>query len=348
MRGVVFDSVGAVRVDDLPEPRVEEPGDAIVDVTLTAVCGSDLHAYHGKLPMTAGESMGHEGVGVVREIGAEVTAVAVGDRVVLPFGVCCGDCWYCRSGATSLCAQWRYLGFGAYGGGLAGTQAERVRVPGADVNVLPIPDDVDDERALFAGDVATTGYYGAALLDPRPEEAVAVVGGGPVGFCAVQALRAMNVGTVLLLDLEDSRLALGEAAGAIPIRAGGDVDVSKAVKEHTGGRGADAAIDAVGLVPGYESALRVTRRGGRVCVLGVYGPDERIEVRMGAYWVRQLRLVFAGVCPVQAWWGRTMELLRGGELDPRPLISHRLPMEDAAEGYELFARREATKVLLRP
>jgi threonine dehydrogenase-like Zn-dependent dehydrogenase len=100
MRGVVFESVGAVRVDDLPEPRVEEPGDAIVDVRLTAVCGSDLHAYHGKLPMTAGESMGHEGVGVVREIGAEVTAVAVGDRVVLPFGVCCGDCWYCRSGAT--------------------------------------------------------------------------------------------------------------------------------------------------------------------------------------------------------------------------------------------------------
>jgi threonine dehydrogenase-like Zn-dependent dehydrogenase len=344
----VFDSVGAVRVDDLPEPRVEEPTDAVVDVTLTAVCGSDLHAYHGKLPMNPGESMGHEGVGVVREVGSAVGAITAGDRVVLPFGVCCGDCWYCRAGATSLCAQWRYLGFGAYGGGLAGTQAQRVRVPGADVNLLAIPDDVDDEIALFAGDVATTGYYGAALLEPRPDETVAVVGGGPVGFCAAQALRALGVRTVLLLDLEESRLALAREAGAIPVRAGDDIDVAKAVKAHTEGRGADAAIDAVGLVPGYETALRATRRGGRVCVLGVYGPDERIEVRMGAYWVRQLRLVFAGVCPVQAWWGRTMELLRSGAIDPRPLVSHRLPLEDAAHGYELFARREATKVLLRP
>jgi threonine dehydrogenase-like Zn-dependent dehydrogenase len=348
MRGVVFESVGAVRVEDLPEPTIEAAGDAVVDIAVSAVCGSDLHAYHGKLPMVAGESMGHEGVGVVREVGASVRQVAVGDRVVLPFGVCCGACWYCRSGATSLCADWRYLGFGAYGGGLAGTQAERARVPGADVNLLRVPDDVDDERALFAGDVATTGHYGAALLEPRPDEVIAVVGAGPVGFCAVQALRAMGVETVLALDLEESRLALAAEAGAIPVRAGEGMDVSKVVKEHTEGRGADAAIDAVGLVPGYETALRVTRRGGRVCVLGVYGPDERIEVRMGAYWVRQLRLVFAGVCPVQAWWGQTMELLRTGAIDPRSLVSHRLPLEEAAVGYELFARREATKVLLRP
>jgi threonine dehydrogenase-like Zn-dependent dehydrogenase len=348
VRGVVFDAVGSVLVDDLPEPKVEEPGDAVVDVTLTAVCGSDLHAYHGKLPMTAGESLGHEGVGVVRDVGSSVRSFAPGDRVVLPFGICCGECWYCRSGATSLCAQWRYLGFGDYGGGLAGTQAERVRVPLADANLLVIPDDVDDERALFAGDVATTGHYGARLLEPRPDEAVAVVGAGPVGFCAAQALHSMGVGTVLLLDREESRLALATHAGAIPVRVGDDVDASKAVKEHTGGRGADAAIDAVGLVPAYETTLRATRRGGRVCVLGVYGPDERIEVGMGAYWVRQLRLLFAGVCPVQSSWQATMELLRSGALDPRPLISHRLPLEDASTAYDLFDRREATKVLLRP
>jgi threonine dehydrogenase-like Zn-dependent dehydrogenase len=221
-------------------------------------------------------------------------------------------------------------------------------VPGADVNLLTIPGDVDDERALFAGDVATTGHYGATLLEPRPDEAVAVVGAGPVGFCAAQALRSMGVRTVLLLDREESRLALAKDAGAIPVLVGDEVDASKAVKEHTEGRGADAAIDAVGLVPGYETALRVTRRGGRVCVLGVYGPDERVEVRMGAYWVRQLRLVFAGVCPVQSTWAGTMELLRTGAIDPRPLVSHRLALEDAARGYELFDRREATKVLLRP
>jgi 2-desacetyl-2-hydroxyethyl bacteriochlorophyllide A dehydrogenase len=348
VRGVVFEAIGAVRVDDLPDPAIEEPGDVVVDVTLTAVCGSDLHAYHGKLPMVSGESLGHEGVGVVREVGPSVRSFAPGDRVVLPFGICCGECWYCRSGATSLCAQWRYLGFGEYGGGLAGTQAERVRVPLADANLLRIPDDVEDERALFAGDVATTGHYGAGLIDPRPDEAVAVVGAGPVGFCAAQALRSMGVRTVLLLDREESRLALAQDAGAIPVRVGDDVDVSKAVKEHTQGRGADAAIDAVGLVPAYETTLRVTRRGGRVCVLGVYGPDERIEVKLGAYWVRQLRLAFAGVCPVQSSWQATMELLRSGAIDPSPLISHRVPLEDAAAAYDLFDRREATKVLLRP
>ncbi len=348
MRAVVFRAVGEVGVDDLPDPSIEEPGDAVVDVTLTAVCGSDLHAYHGKLPMVSGESLGHEGVGVVREVGQSVRSFAPGDRVVLPFGICCGECWYCRSGATSLCARWRYLGFGDYGGGLAGTQAECVRVPLADANLLRIPDDVDDERALFAGDVATTGHYGARLVEPRPDEAVAVVGSGPVGFFAAQALRSMGVRTVLLLDREESRLALAKHAGAIPVRVGDDVDVSKAVKEHTEGRGADAAIDAVGLVPAYQTTLRATRRGGRVCVLGVYGPDERIEVQMGAYWVRQLRLVFAGVCPVQSSWQATMDLLRSGELDPGPLVSHRMPLEEAATAYDLFARREATKVLLRP
>jgi threonine dehydrogenase-like Zn-dependent dehydrogenase len=347
VRGVVFDAVGSVRVDDLPEPAIDEPGDVLVDVTLTAVCGSDLHAYHGKLPMESGESLGHEGVGVVRKVGSSVRSFSPGDRVVLPFGICCGECWYCRSGATSLCARWRYLGFGEYGGGLAGTQAERVRVPLADANLLRIPDDVDDERALFAGDVATTGHYGARLLEPGAEESVAVVGAGPVGFCAAQALRSMGVRTVLLLDREESRLALAKEAGAVPVRVGDDLDVSKAVKEHTEGRGADAAIDAVGLVPAYETTLRATRRGGRVCVLGVYGPGERVEVQLGAYWVRQLRLVFAGVCPVQSSWQGTMELLRGGGLDPAPLISHRLPLEDAAEAYELFDRRAATKVLLR-
>jgi threonine dehydrogenase-like Zn-dependent dehydrogenase len=169
-----------------------------------------------------------------------------------------------------------------------------------------------------------------------------------VGFCAAQALRSMGVRNVLLLDLEESRLALAAEAGATPIRVGEDVDVSKAVKEHTDGRGADATIDAVGMVPAYETALRATRRGGRVCVLGVYGPDERVEVRMGSYWVRQLRLVFAGVCPVQSSWRATMDLLRAGGIDPRPLVSHRLTLEEAPAAYALFDRREATKVLLRP
>ena len=270
---------------------------------------------------------------MVREVGPSVRSFAPGDRVVLPFGICCGECWYCRSGATSLCARWRYLGFGDYGGGLAGTQAEAVRVPLADANLLRIPDDVDDERALFAGDVATTGHYGARLVEPETGRG----GGrrrrpGRSGSSRHRRCGRWACGRCCCSTARSPGSRWRRHAGAIPVRVGDDVDVSKAVKEHTEGRGADAAIDAVGLVPAYQTTLRATRRGGRVCVLGVYGPDERIEVQMGAYWVRQLRLVFAGVCPVQSSWQATMDLLRSGELDPGPLVSHRLPLEEARHG----------------
>ena len=347
MRGVVFERAGAVRVGDLPEPRIEEPGDAVVEVTRSAICGSDLHPYHGRFPMNPGESLGHEAVGVVREVGEEVRRVAPGDRVIVAFGIACGSCWYCRRGQTSLCDRFRNLGFGEYGGGLAGTQAERVRVPMADVNLLEIPDGMDDERALFVGDILTTGFYGVSIAEPEAGDTVAVVGAGPVGFFCAQAALARGAGRVLLLDVEPSRLELAGRIGAVPVPVGGDVDVSRAVKAQTDGRGADVAIDAVGLVSAYETAVKVTRRGGRISVVGVYGP-ETTEIRLGHYWVRGLRVLFAGVCPVHAWWEHALAAVASGAIDPLPVISHRLPLEDAPSGYELFDRREATKVVLHP
>jgi alcohol dehydrogenase len=346
MRAVVFQGEGRVAVRDVPEPAIVDPGDAIVRVALSAVCGSDLHFLHGKAPLDPGDVIGHEAVGVVEQVGTAVTRFRPGQRVVTAFNVACGVCWFCRNGQTQLCDDWRMLGAGLFGGELPGTQAELVRVPVADVNLLAVPDDVDDERAVFVGDVLTTAWYGASISEIRAKEVVAVIGAGPVGFLLARAALALGAGTVLSLDRLADRLALVERAGAIPV----DVtarNAKTAVDEATGGRGADVAIDAVGHPDAFLSAVDVVRRGGRVTVVGVY-TGERVEVQLGVWWARALDIRLGGICPVHAWWDRALGELRAGRLDPTPLVSHRLALEDAAEGYALFDSRRATKVVLRP
>jgi threonine dehydrogenase-like Zn-dependent dehydrogenase len=346
VRAVVFDQVGSVRVAELPDAAVEAPGDAVVRLTRTAICGSDLHFFHGKTPVMPGESLGHEGVGIVASVGADVRRFTPGDRVVVAFNIACGVCWFCARGQTQLCEDFRNLGAGVFGGSLGGTQAELVRIPAADVNLLSVPETVDDESALFVGDVLTTGYYGASLADARVDDVLTVVGCGPVGFCCIQAARSLGVDRVLALDREPSRLALAERAGAEPVDIGARHPAT-ATAEATEGRGADVVIDAVGSVPAFESAIDVVRRGGRVVVLGVYA-GESVELQLGVFWARALDVRFAGITPVHAWWARAMDALVRGDLDPSPLISHRLPLEDAPQGYRLFARREATKIILIP
>jgi threonine dehydrogenase-like Zn-dependent dehydrogenase len=346
VRAVVFAGEGLVRVEDVPEPRIEASTDAIVRVTTTAICGSDLHFFHGKTPIDPGEVLGHEVAGVVERAGDDVRGVHPGDRVVASFHMACGRCWFCRHGQTGLCDDDAILGAGPFGGGLAGAQAELVRIPAADVNLLPIPDDVDDERAVFVGDVLTTGVYAAALADPAPEDAVVVVGLGPVGFCTVQALRARGAASVHALETDPARLRLAEVAGAVGIDAV-RTNPEMALARATGDRGADVVIDAVGSPAAYEGALSIVRRGGRVVVVGIYA-GEVVELQLGVYWARALDVRFAGLSPVHAHWEHAMSLLRERRVDPLPLVSHRLPLEEAPKGYELFDRREASKVLLHP
>lgn len=346
MRAVVFEDVGRVRVTEVPDPVLEDPGDAIVRVTLSAICGSDLHFFHGKTPIEPGEGIGHEAVGVVESVGSDVTGIAPDDRVVVSFQIACGRCWFCRRGQTQLCEGFRNLGAGAFGGNLPGAQAERLRVPTADVNLLKIPDGMDDEAAIFVGDIATSGYYAATLGTIGTEDVVAVVGAGPVGFFCVQAARALGARRVFALDREPERLALAARVGAEPVHVG-ERHPATVLAEATDGRGADVVIEAVGSVAAFETAADVVRRGGRVVVLGVYA-SETVELQLGVYWARALDLRFAGVTPIQAWWGPTMAAVADGRIDPRPLVSHRLPLAEAAHGYQLFAAREATKVLLIP
>jgi len=346
VRAVVFDGVGSVRVSDVPDPEIADPGDAIVRVTRSAICGSDLHFFHGKAPLDPGDVIGHEAVGIVETVGSDVRDFGVGERVVVAFDIACGACWFCRRGETQLCEDFRNLGAGAFGGGLAGAQAERVRVPVADVNLLRVPDEVDDERALFVGDILTTAVYAAAIGEISDEDTVAVVGVGPLGYLCVQAAIARGARQVLALDREPARLALAAAAGAVPI----DVSArhpSTAVAEATDGRGADVVLEAVGDPRAYESAIDVVRRGGRVVVVGMYA-GESVSVQLGVYWARALTVRFAGICPVHAWWRAAMDEVVTGRIDPMPLVSHRLPLEEAPRGYALFDAREATKVLLVP
>jgi threonine dehydrogenase-like Zn-dependent dehydrogenase len=346
VRAVVYRGPGRVEVAEVPEPQIEDPRDAIVRVAVSAICGSDLHFVHGKAPLEPGETIGHEAVGVVERAGDGVGHFAAGDRVVVSFAIACGACWFCRAGQTQLCEEARILGAGLFGGSLGGAQAELVRVPNADVNLLAIPDAIGDERAVFLGDVLAAGYHAAELADVAAGEAVAVVGGGPVGNLAAQATMLREPGDTIVVDLEADRLSLAERAGAVAVHAG-ERNPQTAVYERTEGRGADVVIEAVGSTAGFACALDIVRRGGRVVVVGMYA-SEVVDAQLGVWWTRALDLRFTGLCPVHAMWERARAELERGRIDPMPLISHRFPLEQAPRGYELFDQRRATKVLLTP
>lgn len=334
-----------VRLADVPEPVIEEPDDAVVRITRASICGSDLHYLHGKTPVDPGGVMGHEAVGVVESVGSAVRRVSPGDRVVLAFDIACGRCWFCRKGETALCEDVRMLGGGPFLGSLPGTQAERARVPVADVNLLRVPDAVEDERALFVGDALTTGYYAAAIAGISPGDVAAVVGAGPVGYFCAQAAKALGA-HVFAIDPDRARLGIAARTGVSTVDPG-ERHPETVLAEATEGRGADVVIEAVGSPTAFESAVSIARRGGTVVVVGLYA-GETVDLQLGVFWARALTLRFTGLCPVHAWWERSMGEVEAGRIDPLPIVSHRLPLDDAPHGYELFDRREAMKVVLTP
>ncbi|MEX2457638.1 MAG: alcohol dehydrogenase catalytic domain-containing protein [Actinomycetota bacterium] len=346
MKAVIYEDVKTLRVGDVDDARIEDPGDAVIRVTTAAICGSDLHFYHGKAPLSPGETIGHEGMGVVTEVGSEVTKFKPGDRVVMAFDPVCGECWFCLKGQTALCSSFRNLGAGMFGGGLGGTQAEYTRVPTADFNLLAVPEGLDDEQAVFLGDILTTGVYGAGIAGIQPGDTVAIIGAGPVGFFAAQAAKMHDPEQVLVLDMQADRLALADKVGTTPINVS-ERNAASAVDELTDGRGADVVIECVGNLSAFESAVGVVRRGGIICIVGMY-MTESYELQMGISWGRGLTYRFSGIAPVHAWWERGLQAVRDGTIDPLPIISHTLPLDEAVEGYRMFDAREATKVLLKP
>jgi 2-desacetyl-2-hydroxyethyl bacteriochlorophyllide A dehydrogenase len=347
MRAVVFAGDGKVRIDDVPAPQVREPNDAVVEVSLSAICGSDLHLLHGKTPgMRIGGVIGHEFVGTVTDAGGDVSAFEPGDKVLGSFLIACGRCAACRRDRFNHCEDRRALGLGSLTGDLDGAQAESVRIPEADVNLLKLDDSAPDEAALFGGDVLATAYYSVEMMEIAEGETVAVFGGGPVGLLTAAAARARG-GRPIVLDQDPSRVAFARERLELDAGDVSQFEPTSVVSEFTLGRMADVAIDVVGAVAAFKTALRCIAPGGRVGIVGVYGA-ERAEVSMGQLWIRGVDLRFAGMANVQAHWRAALDDVRSGKIDPTSVITHRLRLEDAVEGYELFESREAMKVTLRP
>jgi 2-desacetyl-2-hydroxyethyl bacteriochlorophyllide A dehydrogenase len=344
MRAVTFQGPGEVRVSDVPEPELSGSTDAIVQIEATGVCGSDLHIYHGRVQIEPGFTIGHEYVGTVIEVGEDVREVAVGDRVLGCFQTACGHCYFCRRGWFHKCDASRTFGHGATLGSLQGTQAERALVPSADLVLRRVPEGMSDEVALFAGDVMGTGFHAVVDSGLQPGDVAAVLGLGPVGLCAVQAARAAGAAHVIAVDFVAERLAMAESFGAQAVHLQ-EGDPRAAAREMTAGRGVDVCIDAVGHPKALDLALRLTRKCGNVQAIGVYA--ERAEVHMGLLWIKSLH-VCAGHANVIGHVDRVLALMDAGVLDPGPLVTHHMSLDDAPEAYALYDKREALKILLLP
>jgi len=345
VKALTFQGAQTVRVDDVPKPTLGGPDDALVRVTTGAICGSDLHLYHERIPIQAGAVLGHEFVGVIEEGGAHVSRVKAGDRVVACFFTYCGNCFYCRRGWFAQCESKTVFGYGKHFGNLGGGQAEYCVAPNADHTLEPIPDAVSDEQALFVGDILATGFFGAERAGVEAGDAVAVIGCGPVGLMAIMSARLMGAARIFAVDMVKSRLEMAERLGAVPID-GSAQNSSEAIKAETGGHGADRAIEAVGLSATIETAIHSVRRGGTVSVVGVPDTMSGDFPYMKVWWDD---LTFTGgVCNVPSYMRRLLDLIAAGRLDPAQIVSHRMKLEEGVLAYEMFDRREATKILLTP
>ncbi|MGG6293154.1 zinc-dependent alcohol dehydrogenase [Leptolyngbya sp. AN02str] len=388
MRALCWHGAGDVRVDTVPDPTILNPRDAILKITSTAICGSDLHLYDGYIPtMKSGDILGHEFMGEVVELGAAVKNLQIGDRVVIPFTISCGNCFFCQRDLWSLCdnsnpnawmAEKLYghspsglFGYSHLLGGYAGGQAQYVRVPFADVGALKIPEGLTDEQVLFLTDIFPTGYMAAENCDIQPGDTVAVWGCGPVGQFAIRSALMLGAERVIAIDRFPERLDMARLGGAEVLNYE-EVETGVALKEMTGGRGPDCCIDAVGMeahgtgfMAAYDSikqtfrletgrasvlreAIVACRKGGKVSVPGVYGGFID-KMPMGAF-VNKGLTMRSGQTHVHKYLGPLLERIRNGEIDPSFVITHTLPLEEAPNAYKIFRDKQENciKVVLKP
>jgi threonine dehydrogenase-like Zn-dependent dehydrogenase len=389
MKAVCWYGKNDMRVETVPDPEILNPRDAIVKITKSAICGSDLHLYNGFIPgMEKGDIIGHEFMGEVVEAGPGVNNLQVGDRVVVPFPISCGNCYFCSEGLFSLCENsnpnaplaetlWGHSPAGIYGyshllGGYAGGQAEYARVPFADVDHIKIPDELSDEQALFLSDIFPTGYMAAENCNIRPGDTVAVWGCGPVGQFAIRSAFLLGAERVIAIDRIPERLQMAEEGGADLINYLEVDSVVEALKEMTGGRGPDACIDAVGMEANghgaryaydrakqammletdrpiaLREAIRACRNGGTVSIPGVYG-GLIDKVPIGAMMNKGLTIK-TGQTHVHRYMRPLLERVQKGEIDPSFVVTHRMSLDEAPEGYDLFNSKqdECIKIVLTP
>ena len=380
MKALSYRGPSSLEVIEKPEPRLEHPNDVILRVTRTAICGSDLHLYHGLIPDTrVGTTFGHEFTGVVEEVGPSVESLALGDRVVVPFNISCGTCFYCERELSSVCDRTNpssqvlggVFGYSHTTGGYDGGQAEYVRVPFADVGPMKIPDDMEDEDVLFLSDIFPTGYQAAEMGQIHEGDTVCVFGAGPVGLMTMRSAWLMGAGRVIAVDRLEYRLQKAQTFGhaeALNYEEEGKDDIVSRIFELTDGQGADVCIDAVGLEASGSAlqkglglsflqagaataigwAIHAVRRAGTVVIIGVYGPPWNL-VPIGVAMNKGVTMR-AAQCNVKRYMPHLLEHIRAGHIDPTEIISHRLSLEEAPEAYQLFAGKkdECLKCVLVP
>jgi threonine dehydrogenase-like Zn-dependent dehydrogenase len=389
MKALCWYGKNDVRVTTVPDPTILNPRDAIIKITTTAICGSDLHLYDGYIPtMEPGDILGHENMGEVVEVGSAVKNLHVGDRVVVPFTIACGQCFFCQKQLWSCCDNsnpnawmaeklYGYSPSGLFGyshmlGGYAGGQAEYLRVPFADVGPVTIPDGIEDEKVVFLSDIFPTGYMAVENCDIEPGDTVAIWGCGPVGQFAIKSAWMLGAARVIAIDQVPERLELARREGQAETLNFDDDDIFDVLAEMTGGRGPDRCIDAVGMEAHGTSpdalldrvkaavflatdrphvlrqAIHACRKGGTVSVPGVYGGFVD-KLPMGAV-VNKALTIKSGQTHMHRYMRPLLARIQNGEIDPSFIITHRLRLEDAPQGYEMFRYKQdnCIKVVLKP
>ena len=350
MKAVIYEGKERIKVENVPEPRLERDTDVLVRVKAASICGTDVRLYWGTMVdmfgIRPGDLLGHEIVGVVEDVGQAVRNFKPGQRVVSPFSTHCGHCYYCEHDNLTRCENLQAFGLGGpWGGGLGGGQAEFVVIPSADRTLLALDERVSDEQATVLPDVLTGVFAGMEGL--RSGDSVAVTGCGPTGLAAVMCARLFGAGQIFAIDHHEERLAIAAKMGAIPINFDRE-DALDVVRTHTKGRGADLVADTVGKVGAINMAVPLARPYGTVVMLGYINPSEMIDI--GTASLNHVLLKPALVPSIRRFQPRVMQLIAEGLLDPTPLLSHTMPLERAPLAYKMMAERldGAIKIVLKP
>jgi alcohol dehydrogenase len=340
MKALVYHGPGQRAWETVPDPVVKEPTDAIVRIDSSTICGTDLHILKGDVPtVEPGRILGHEAVGTITELGSAVTTLAVGDRVLVSCISACGRCDFCREGSYSQCSGG---GGWIFGHLIDGLQAEYARVPFADTSVYKVPDELSDDQVLFLADILPTAYeVGVRNARIQPGDTVAIVGAGPIGLAAVMTARLLSPATIIAIDLADARLARALDFGADHVINNGAEDAIARVLELTGGRGVDAAIEAVGVPETFELCTELIRPGGRVANVGVHGCAATLHLEK--LWIRNVTITTGLVDTFTT--PRLLRLVESGRLDPTPFATHRFSLEDTMVAYDVFGDAAHTKAL---
>jgi 2-desacetyl-2-hydroxyethyl bacteriochlorophyllide A dehydrogenase len=347
MRALVFRGPNQIGIERVPLPRPGY-GEAVIRVTLTTICGTDVHILKGEYPVKPGLVIGHEPVGVIHEIGPGVSGYAVGERVLVGAITPCGQCDFCLSGKPSQCGG--PIGGWKFGNTINGAQAEYLLVPHAQANLAKIPDELTDEQVVLLADIASTGFSASESADLRLGDSVAVLAQGPIGLCATVGARLKGAGLLIAVESDPVRSAMSKRMGADVVIDYHKEDVVHSITKLTAGRGVDVAIEALGTAQTFETALRIVRPGGTVSSLGVYSGKLSIPLDPFAAGLGDHKIVTT-LCPGgKERMRRLMELVRRGRVDLRPLLTHTFTLDDITKAYELFAnRREGVlKVAIRP